>query len=615
MDDEQFDLEAIKSAASLKNRYEKQLDAMISKGLQSEFVKEAVEGSLKNLAGGGKTAFVIYGDPQSGKTEMMICLTAKLLDDGNKVIVHLMNDSVDLLAQNLDRFSTSGLSPAPINSVEAIKKGIFDQETIIFCKKNGRNLAALLEAIDDARKKGQSVDSVVVIDDEADFASPNSRINSGTKTPINDYIDTLIGKSGIYIGVTATPARLNLNHTFDNKPEHWVRFPAHTYYTGQDTFFPQNLEAPVDFRRIWLANGGSETEARSAIIRFCVTVAHLNQGDASDNYSMLFHTSGKKAQHEVDTATIEKLIQDLRGHAGPVFEALAKEAFDAAKQLYPADSANALAAYVIGNISKSRLFVLNSTRDRNALTGSATKPSSPFTFYVGGNIVSRGVTFDNLLSMFFTRNVANKLQQDTYIQRARMFGARNKYLKHFELSIPQALYNDWQRCFVFHRLSLRSIENKLQAPAWVGDKRIAVAAPSSIDQTTVQVDKGEMSFAMFAWDPQLDDIAAAAPHSITSLTAMQQIVGEEGLPSYLIEFLQQYDDQGKLAIHTSYQLQRYQGEVMDKIERRQGFLGNNQLEPVKFPDGIHHVRIIRNSSAKARVFFKIKDSTFTKQAV
>ncbi|MER8583352.1 DNA helicase [Mesorhizobium sp. M1423] len=615
MDGEQFDLEAIKSAASLKNRYEKQLDAMESKGLQSEFVKEAVEGSLKNLAGGGKTAFVIYGDPQSGKTEMMICLTAKLLDDGNKVVVHLMNDSVDLLAQNLDRFSTSGLSPAPINSVEAIKKGIFDQEAIIFCKKNGRNLAALLEAIDDAREKGQSVDSVVVIDDEADFASPNSKINSGTKTPINEYIDTLIGKSGIYIGVTATPARLNLNHTFDNKPEHWVRFPAHTHYTGQDTFFPQNLETSVNFRRVWLANGGSETEARSAIIRFCVTVAQLNQGDTSDNYSMLFHTSGKKAQHEVDTATIEKLIQDLRGHVGPVFVALAKEAFDVAKQLYPADSANALAAYVIGNISKTRLFVLNSTRDRNALTGSATKPSSPFTFYVGGNIVSRGVTFDNLLSMFFTRDVANKLQQDTYIQRARMFGARNKYLEHFELSIPQALYNDWQRCFVFHRLSLKSIENKLEAPAWVGDRRIAVAAPSSIDQTTVQVETGEMSFAMFAWDQELDVIAAAGPHSIASLTAIQKIVGEDGLPSYLVEFLQQYDGQGKLAIHTSYQIQRYKGDVMDRIERRQGFLGNNQLEPVKFPDGMHHVRIIRNSSGKARVFFKIKDATFTKQVV
>jgi hypothetical protein len=35
---------------------------------------------------------------------MMICLTAKLLDEKHKIIVHLMNDSVDLLSQNLKRF-------------------------------------------------------------------------------------------------------------------------------------------------------------------------------------------------------------------------------------------------------------------------------------------------------------------------------------------------------------------------------------------------------------------------------------------------------------------------------------------------------------------------------
>ena len=42
---------------------------------------------------------------------MMICLTAKLLDAGHGTIVHLMNDSVDLLIQNLDQFKLAGLAP------------------------------------------------------------------------------------------------------------------------------------------------------------------------------------------------------------------------------------------------------------------------------------------------------------------------------------------------------------------------------------------------------------------------------------------------------------------------------------------------------------------------
>ncbi|MBD8066984.1 DNA helicase [Devosia sp. PTR5] len=589
---------------------------MQDRGLETKSVEEAVGGALNNLTsvpGNGKSAFVIYGEPQSGKTEMMICLTAKLLDEGHKIIIHLMNDSVDLLAQNLVRFSTSGLSPAPMEAGEAIKKGLFDREAVIFCKKNGKNLKGLLDAIRSARENGQAVESLVVIDDEADFASPNSKVNSGGKTPINEYIDSLIGQDGIYIGVTATPARLNLNHTFDNKPEHWVRFPPHSKYTGQDVFFPEDLAAKVEFRRVWLPGGGTQDEARSAIIRFCVTVAHLNKGkkgNAVGNYAMLFHTSGKKAKHAVDTATIESLIQDLRSTTGPVFKALAKEAFDTARKLFPKDSSNELAKYVVKNISRSVSIVLNSTRDRRALTGSATTPSSPFTFYVGGNVVSRGVTFDNLLSMFFTRDVSNKLQQDTYIQRARMFGSRGNYLRQFELSIPQYLYNDWQRCFVFHRLSLKSIENQLEAPAWVGDKRIAVAAPSSIDQTKVQVEKGEMSFLLFDWDPALDVIASAAPHAIDTLKKMQAIVGETALPTYLIEYLSRFDGKDKLAIHTSLPIAGYGPEILDPIARRQGFLGGNSLQPKLFPKAEHHVRIVRNPSNKARVFFKIKDSTF-----
>jgi hypothetical protein len=47
-------------------------------------------------------------------------LTANLLDLGHRVIVHLMNDSVDLLTQNLKRFKGSGLATAPRNSSELL---------------------------------------------------------------------------------------------------------------------------------------------------------------------------------------------------------------------------------------------------------------------------------------------------------------------------------------------------------------------------------------------------------------------------------------------------------------------------------------------------------------
>ncbi len=57
-------------------------------------VEAAVRGSIENLREKKGDSFVIYGEPQSGKTEMMICLTGKLVDEGYPCIVHLRNDSV-----------------------------------------------------------------------------------------------------------------------------------------------------------------------------------------------------------------------------------------------------------------------------------------------------------------------------------------------------------------------------------------------------------------------------------------------------------------------------------------------------------------------------------------
>jgi len=248
-----------------------------------------------------------------------------------------------------------------------------------------------------------------------------------------------------------------------------------------------------------LTQSGGEKEAQAALIRFFVTVAHLNLdvNETEENYSMLVHTSGKKQDHSVDLEIIEESLRILRDGESEKFGDLVRLIHKTASELYPETDHIALTSYVVENVSRATPVVLNSERDRAAAGDSATEPSSPFTIIIGGNIVSRGVTFPNLLSMFFTRDVSQKLQQDTYIQRARMFGARNQYLKHFELTIPAQLYADWHRCFVFHRLALQTVKTNLGSPVWIGDGRISVASSASIDKATVVLDQGEMSFGIF----------------------------------------------------------------------------------------------------------------------
>ena len=99
--------------------YDRQIRRVNSKGGSVNRIEYSVKKASEAVKSGVRS-FVIYGEPQSGKTEMMICLTAHLLDDGFTNIVVLVNDNVELQNQNLERFRKSGLSPAP-KSLQEIK--------------------------------------------------------------------------------------------------------------------------------------------------------------------------------------------------------------------------------------------------------------------------------------------------------------------------------------------------------------------------------------------------------------------------------------------------------------------------------------------------------------
>ncbi|MBX3388178.1 MAG: hypothetical protein KF691_01840 [Phycisphaeraceae bacterium] len=598
-------LEAILAGATLPNQYARQLARIQKAGNTTAMIEEAVSGVMGKLPGAVGNSLVIYGDPQSGKTELMICLTARLLDDGHHTIIHLVTDSVDLLSQNLDRFKLAGLAPSPRNASDLANAPVAaGHNAVLFCKKNARDLAKLIPAIAQSRP-------VVVIDDEADYATPNAKINQAEQTKINKLVGQLLGSNGVYIGVTATPARLNLNNTFNNKTESWVRFRPHPTYTGQDVFFPQN--ANVRYRLTRLEGPGGPDDARRALARFCITVAHLNLGSIAagkdeGNYSFLVHTSGKTDDHATDRSTIETTMNVLVSRSGKKFEAFVGMLHAEAQGLFPADDPDSLTKYVVVNASRNAFVVLNSKTQRNSTGSNPTVPTCPFTIIIGGNIVSRGVTFPNLLSMFFTRDVKTKLQQDTYIQRARMFGARGGYLSQFELTIPDGLYNDWQRCFAFHRLALESIQRGTGSPVWIGDDRIAIAASSSIDRSTVDFNRGEMSFAQFdcADVPALDEIAERDPRSIETLEALATATNG-GVPGFLIEYLRaEVAKAGQsLAIHKASSIENY-GTSADQnaIYRAKGFIGRPQLEVQRFPTAVHHVKIFHNGKGRARVFYK-----------
>jgi hypothetical protein len=599
-----FDIKKFNQTKKGNTRYIRRLKALRSDGIDTQFIEKTVAEAVSKL-NSGVNSFVIYGDPQSGKTEMMIALTAKLLDLGHQIVVILVKDDVTLQEQNLNRFARSGIDPTPRSFAEVIEPSvrIGNKEWIIFCKKNPYDLEKLISKIGGEEGK-------IVIDDEADYATPNSKITKDEKTRINELVGELLGDNWIYIGVTATPARLDLNNTFENANDNWVCFPPHDSYTGQDAFFPIDLKVPLKYKIKTLPDKyDNPAYLREALLSYFVNVGYLNVevNDRETNYCMLIHTSGRKVDHSGDYKLVLSVFNALRNPDDNNYEKYVKQIWEIAKKRYGTSKiANKITSYVIENVSRNKVVVMNSDTDKaNIDFSTATDPVSIFTIAIGGNIVSRGVTFKNLLSMFFTRDVKNKIQQDTYIQRARMFGERGKYLQYFELTIPEKLYLDWHRCFVFHRLALESVKSG-NAPVWLEDKKIRAVSPASIDKTTVAMDSGEMSFEIFDYKADIEDIVKREPKkSLEKLKILQKRLNS-GLPAYLVGFIQQFSPDGNtsLAIHRSASISNYKDADKKNIVRSRGLIGANELEKTKYPHAVHHIKIFYSEEKKARLFYR-----------
>jgi hypothetical protein len=599
-----FDLSSLVDASHTE--YPRQIARVNDATGFTSAIEEAVSAASANLKDGCRS-FVIYGEPQSGKTEMMICLTAKLLDDGYKNIVVLVNDSVDLQTQNLGRFRLSNLSPSPksladIKTAEALSNSI---KTVIFCKKNQSDLKILIQKLRNIRQ-------TVVIDDEADFATPNSKVNKpGEQSKINELVEQLLSSDpqSVYIGVTATPARLDLNNTYDNDSSAWHYFRPYPGYSGREVFFPSEDSESLEYSLVALPDEGDTPKyIYDALTRFLVNVAHLNvnANGAEKNYSMLVHTSGIKDDHHNEREQIEKFFDELQDKDNKNFAKRFSNIFDDAKERYDIEP-NTLVEYIYKNRQRYAIKMVNSDAEKNpANLRGATDPESLFTVVVGGNIISRGVTFNNLLTMFFART-AQKMQQDTYVQRARMFGNRTGYLKYFELHIPELLYKDWHRAFTLLGLSMASI--KTGNPVWMEDNRIRAAATSSIEKATLSIDKGEISFEKFAPSTAL---IALTDQSISGFTHFEKLVSllpDDYLSQHILDFVRTTHGKSNtsLLFHKTRVLGD-SGKELDavNISRSRGMYGGLDYEADLFPGAVHHFKLFVNKQGEGRVIYSYR---------
>jgi hypothetical protein len=591
-----------------RSEYDNQMDRLKTEGRHIVNIQATVSEATKSIESGGK-AFVIYGEPQSGKTEMMICLVGKLIDMKIQTIVVLVNDSIDLQNQNLERFQTSRLNPTPMGMSDALMSALdLTKATgIIFCKKNSKDLQKLLTRL-------TNIKNIVVIDDEADFATPNAKINKAAMTKINELVGKLRALPakkdglGVWIGVTATPARLDLNNTLENERSAWVHFAPHPDYCGHDVFFPPFDTTWIDWALIELPDHDDTPKyLRRALVRYVSNVAHLNLTKfrhEAINTVMIVHTSGKKDDHEKDRKIVDKFFIEISDPDNPNFQARYAEIEEYVRERYGAEMVDEVLDYVAKNSRSKIVRVINSDADKTTeKVKTLTEPVVPFTIAIGGNIISRGVTFNNLLTMYFTRT-AKIIQQDTYIQRARMFGNRRQYLDHFELHIQRSLYLDWHQSFTYHRLALASI--KSEAPIWLEGSRVRAVAPTSVDKANVYIDKGEISFGKFRFNSSIASATKDSAGGLAEFEKILKLLPNDYVTDHILKFVRsQAAAKPKLvAFHFSGAIEKFKDADYIEIKRDRGFFGKGDLEEKKFPEAVHHFKIYFNKSGNARLYYK-----------
>ena len=183
---------------------------------------------------------LLLGEVQSGKTGQMFGVVAAAADRDFEIFIVLTTDNKRLQEQTFKR----ALEVFPEfcvcneNDELRLKMNKMRKPVIIILKKNTSILKKWRNII--INSKFLDGRSLFIIDDEADAASLNTKINKNEVSTINKNIVDIrnTAVSCIYLQVTATPQAVLLQtEGSEFKPEFIIYFPPGKAYLGGDFFF------------------------------------------------------------------------------------------------------------------------------------------------------------------------------------------------------------------------------------------------------------------------------------------------------------------------------------------------------------------------------------------
>lgn len=491
-------------------------------GVMPEEKIKCVESSVEQLLQEGEHAEepgLLLGKIQCGKTDTFEDIIGLSFDKGVDIAIvitkgtkALVNQTIKRMKKDFKYFKASDRldQHTTINIYDIMdvwrnlkQAKVEGCKTVIVSKKNSVNLDHLIEMFE-IRSPFLKKKKVLIVDDEADFASRNYRsvrlqaITGEDGNPVVQTRETEMAKIAQqiddfrkipdfcrYLQVTATPyclylqpqGELNLNGNIVKpfKPRFTSLVPIHDKYIGGKEYFVDSQDPESMYSHLYhqidqkcidvlghedkrylnaaVSSGNIYGLTYALVAYFMATAVRRIQVASTENKdyktSAIIHVEIDKKNHDWQCRVVNRLIESIKSaivdedqsdqriwiaidsiyndfvesnrkgrEAGLISVALPpkEDVMDEIRNIFDPRKNN----YHVQMVNSDEQMDTLLDEDSGELT-----LDTAATIFIGGNILDRGVTIQNMLCFFYGRN-PKSFQQDTVLQHARMYGARSK---------------------------------------------------------------------------------------------------------------------------------------------------------------------------------------------
>ena len=435
---------------------------------------------------------LVLGYVQSGKTANYAAVMAKAADAGYRLCIVMSGMHNNLRRQTqvrLDRdlgvSNWSGLTTEDRDFGEVLHGQALlenpQMRTIAVVKKNGRRLLRLRDWLRDIDPLVRAQAPILLLDDEADQATPNSLAAKQELSKINELIREIWAEipTGSYVGYTATPFA-NIFMDPDDEMEMYpsdfiLDLPRSKNYFGAERIFGRQVveeaadpepgldmvrSIPIDDAAALRAPSSAQDRASfdpevppslaHAVAWFIVATCIRRLRGQIDHSSMLVHTTSYVAPHFAMQDRLESMIFKMRRQFENGDVSVFRASFDQeASRVVGVNEARMppwkdISSVLVDVLDEVRVVVDNGRSTDRLDYGRVAPSGRPITetvIAVGGSTLSRGLTLEGLSVSYFTRSSNT---YDTLLQMGRWFGYRPGYEDLPRIWMTDELSDDFQ---------------------------------------------------------------------------------------------------------------------------------------------------------------------------